>query len=159
MGSTQLKRGAVKNVDLANNAVTSGKIRNNAITGADIRESSLSGVASATSAANATNAGNATHANAAAALDRVVYVRQAGSVAAAPDMTNSSVGGASATCPAGSFAVGGGVGVADNSTTSVVDSFPEPGGRAWSVRVDNNDIAGAKSFTVVAVCLAASAAG
>jgi hypothetical protein len=163
VGSTQLKRGAVKNANLANNAVTGAKIRSNSVTGSDIRESSLRGVASATAAASATNA---THANAAAALDRVVYTRQAGSVGPGTvpdpvgDPTNvvATISGASATCPAGTFAVGGGVGVNNNQDTSVVDSFPEPGGRAWSVRVDNSSTT-TQTFTVVAVCLAAGAAG
>jgi hypothetical protein len=50
------------------------------------------------------------------------------------------------------------VGVNNNQDTSVVDSFPEPGGRAWSVRVDNSSTT-TQTFTVVAVCLAAGAAG
>jgi hypothetical protein len=159
VGSKQLKRGAVKNANLANNAVTGAKIRSNSVTGSDIRESSLSGVASATTAATATNA---THANAAGALDRVVYTRAAGAVPpatpSAPDPI-STVSGATAGCPAGTFAVGGGVGVDDNVNTSVVDSFPQPGGRGWSARVDNGDVDAAHGFTVVAVCLAAAAAG
>jgi hypothetical protein len=162
VGSTQLKRGAVKNVNLARNAVTGAKIRSNSVTGSDIRESSLSGVASANTAANATNATNATHANAAAALDRVVYTQARGAVPPATDAVPdpiSMVSGATAGCPSGTFAVGGGVGVDDNINTSVVDSFPQPGGRGWSARVDNGDLDAPHGFTVVAVCLAAAAAG
>ena len=89
-------------------------------------------------------------------------MRQPGSVAAGtPDGMGgftATIGAATATCPAGSFAVGGGVGIGDTSNTSVADSFPEPGGRGWTVRVDNSSPA-AQAFTVVAVCLAAGAAG
>jgi hypothetical protein len=155
VGSKQLKRSAVRNANIARNAVTGAKVKNRSLTAADIRVSSLAGVASAASAANAT------HSALAAGLDRVVYVRQAGAVPPGPADPNApaTVGGASAPCPPGTFVVGGGVGVDDNTNTSVVDSFPEPGGRAWTARVDNSDSGAAHAFTVIAVCIAATAAG
>ena len=67
--------------------------------------------------------------------------------------------GASAACPPGTFVVGGGVGVDDSVETAVVDSFPQPGGHAWTARVDNNDTTAAHGFTVAAVCVPATAAG
>ena len=70
----------------------------------------------------------------------------------------STVGAASAGCPPGTLVVGGGVGVDDRTNTSVVDSFPDQAGHAWTARVDNSDFA-SHSFTVVAVCIAAAAAG
>jgi len=152
VGSKQLKRNAVRTANLAKNAVTGAKVRNGSLTGADIKVGSLAGVASAATATNAT------HANAAAGLDRVVYVGQAGSVGPAVGM-EATIGGATAACPPGTLAVGGGVGVVDNQNTSVVDSFPEPGGRGWTARVDNSDPASAHPFNVVAVCIAAAAAG
>jgi hypothetical protein len=157
VGSKQLRKGAVRTTNLANGAVTGAKVKNGSLTAADIRVASLAGI----TAANATNA---THAGAAGALDRVTYVRQGGSVPAAPPPatpgeTSTVVGGTSAACPAGTFAVGGGVGVDDNQNTSVVDSFPSPDGRAWSARVDNSDIGAGHGFTVVAVCIAAATAG
>jgi hypothetical protein len=159
VGTKQLRKGAVKATNLANGAVTGAKVKNGSLTAADIRVASLAGI----TAANATNATNATHAGAAGALDRVTYVSQGGSVPAPPPVTppetSTIVGGASATCPAGTFAVGGGVGVEDNQNTSVVDSFPAPGGRAWTARVDNSDSTAAHGFTVVAVCIAAATAG
>jgi hypothetical protein len=138
--------------------VTGAKIKDGSITGADIKVSSLAGVPSAASATNAT------HAASAAGLDRVVQVRQGGSVGPAtptadPTAPTITVGGASATCPPGLLATGGGVGVDDNANTSVVDSFPEPGGHAWTARVDNSDVGAAHGFTVVAVCVGAAAAG
>jgi hypothetical protein len=153
VGTKQLRRGAVLNQALANNAVTSAKVKNRSLTAADINVASLKGVPSATTA------GTAGHANAAAALDRVAYVSAQGGVQAAPAVDVSAVGAASAPCPAGTVAIAGGVGVTDHVATSVVDSFPEPGGRAWTTRVDNNDTAAGKAFTVVAVCIAAASVG
>jgi hypothetical protein len=157
VGTKQLRKGAVKNTNLANGAVTGAKVKNGSLTAADIQVASLAGI----TAANATNA---THAGAAGALDKVFYVSRPGSVPAAPapvppETTSTIVGGASAACPPGTFAVGGGVGVEDNTQTSVVDSFPEPGGRAWTARVDNSDSSAPHGFTVVAVCIAAATAG
>ena len=158
VGSKQLRRGAVRANNLAKNAVTGAKVKNRSLTAADINVASLTGVASAASAANAT------HATAAAGLDRVTYAHQAGGVPPAPPPDPAgnqptSVAGASAGCPPGTLAIGGGVGVDDNINTSVVDSFPEPGGHAWTARVDNSDPGGPHGFTVVAVCVAAAAAG
>jgi hypothetical protein len=158
VGAKQIRNGAVRTAHLAKSAVTGAKIKNGSITGADINVSSLAGVASAAAATNAT------HAAAAAGLDRVVQVRQAGAVGPAtattdPTAPTITVAGASATCPPGMLVTGGGVGVDDNANTSVVDSFPEPGGRAWTARVDNSDVGASHGFTVVAVCIAAAAAG
>jgi hypothetical protein len=157
VGSKQLRKGAVRNANIANSAVTGAKVKNGSLTAADIRVASLAGITVA-------GATNATHAGAAGALDRVSYVSQPGSVPRAPapvppETTSTIVSGASATCPPGTFAVGGGVGVEDNTHTSVVDSFPEPGGRAWTARVDNSDVDAPHGFTVVAVCIAAATAG
>jgi len=162
---TRLPRNSVGPTQLKRNAVTGAKVKNRSLTAADIKVASLTGVASAASATNATNAA---HATAAAGLDRVVYVNQPGSVGpGAPDPADpgppqgiiATVGGASATCPPGTFVVGGGVGVDDNTNTAVVDSFPEPGGHAWTARIDNSDLSAAHGFAVVAVCVAAAAAG
>lgn len=156
VGAKQMRKAAVRTVNLANNAVTGAKVKNQSLTALDINVGSLAGVPSAA---------NATHAGAAAALDRVTYARAPGAVPPAPPPNPTTgdqpsvVAGASAACPAGTFAVGGGVGVDDNANTSVVDSFPEPGGRAWSARVDNSDPGAPHGFTVVAVCIAAAAAG
>jgi len=158
VGAKQLRTGAVRTANIAQGAVTGAKVKNGSITGADIKMSSLGGVPSAAAATNAT------HAGAAAGLDKVTYVSAAGGVPAAPPpdpMGNQPtvVSGASATCPPGTLVSGGGVGVVDNTNTSVVDSFPEPGGHAWTARVDNNDPAAGHGFTVVAVCIGAAAAG
>jgi len=158
---TRLPAGSVGPKQLKKNAVTGAKVKNGSLTAADIKVGSLAGVASAASAASAA------HANAAGSLDRVVYVNQPGTVGpATPDPADPvnnpptpTIVGASATCPAGTLAVGGGVGVDDFANTSVVDSFPDAGGRAWTVRVDNNDTAASHTFVVRAACVAAAAAG
>ena len=157
VGAKQIRTGAVRTVHIAQNAVTGAKIKNASITGADIKMSSLGGVPSAAAA---------THAGAAAGLDKITYISAAGGVPPAPPLPTdpnatpqTSVAGASATCPPGTLVVGGGVGVVDNSNTSVVDSFPEPGGHAWTARVDNSDPGAGHGFTVVAVCVGAAAAG
>jgi hypothetical protein len=156
---TRLPSGSVGTKQLKKNAVTGAKVKNGSLTAADIKVSSLAGVASAANAANATNAG---HAAAAAGLDRVVYVNQPSAVGAAtgdPANPTITIAGAVASCPPGTFVVGGGVGVDDNTNTAVVDSFVNPGGHGWAARVDNADLGAAHGFTVVAVCVAATAAG
>jgi len=161
---TRLPSNSVGSKQLKKNAVTGAKVKNRSLTAADIKVSSLAGVASAASATNATNAG---HAGAAAGLDRVQYVNQPGSVGPGTrdpaDPTGATViatvGAASAGCPPGTLVSGGGVGVDDRTNTSVVDSFPDQGGHAWTARVDNADPGASHSFTVVAVCVAAAAAG
>jgi len=155
---TRLPAGSVGPKQLKKNAVTGAKVKNRSLTAADIKVASLAGVASAV------NAANATHAGAAAGLDKVSYITKPSGVPPAPppDAAGnqpSTVAGASAPCPPGTYAVGGGVGVDDNTNTSVVDSFPEPGGHAWTARVDNSDPGAAHGFTVVAVCVPAVTAG
>jgi hypothetical protein len=159
---TRLPAGSVGSKQLRQNAVTGAKVKNRSLTAADINVSSLTGVASAASAANAANAASATHAGAAAALDTVTYVTQPGTVdRATPDDAGGFVptlDAATAACPAGTFVVGGGVGLDDHTNMAVVDSFPEPGGRAWTARVHNNDGDSGHAFTVVAICVVAIAA-
>ena len=155
---TRLPSGSVGSKQLKKNAVTGAKVKNRSLTVADIKVASLAGVASAVSAASAT------HANAAGGLDKITYINAPSGVPAAPppDAAGnqpSTIAGASATCPPGTYAIAGGVGVDDNTNTSVVDSFPEPGGHAWTARVDNNDPGAAHGFTVVAVCVPAVTAG
>jgi len=86
----------------------------------------------------------------------------AGSVAPATGPSTDPVatfGTATATCDAGQLAVGGGVKVDDQENTGTSDTCPDAGGRAWTARVDNNDVAAAHAFTVYAICLPAAAAG
>ena len=152
VGSKQIRKGAVRTTHLAKGAVTGAKVKDGSLSGADINLGSLSGVTPA----------NATHAGVAGGLDRVVYVNQpasAGQATGDPTAPTPTITGASAACPPGTFVVGGGVGVDDFTNTAVVDSFPQPGGHAWSARVDNSDPSAAHGFTVVAVCVPAVTAG
>jgi hypothetical protein len=150
VGTKQLKRNAVARANIKANAVDSAKVVNESLTGQDIKESSLAQVPSAASAGQAANSG---HANAAGAVDRIVFRSAGGSVPAAPDPTSSAVAGATAGCDAGTHAASGGARLEDPGSTSLVDSYPDGGGRAWSVHVDNGDVASAHGFTVFVVCV------
>jgi hypothetical protein len=88
-----------------------------------------------------------------------VYVQVTAGIPPAPADGSSSVNSATANCPAGHFPVGGGGATSDPVSASVVDSFPSPDFRGWTVRADNGDPAAGKSFQAIAVCLAASARG
>lgn len=153
VGSKQLKRGAVARAHIKNGAVNGSKVANDSLTGADVVEGSLGQVPSAVSAAGAA------HANATAVLDKVAYRTAGTAVPPSPDMgVTPGVASATAVCDAGQLVVGGGVKVDDAVFTSVVDSFPDAGGRAWTARVDNSD-ATAHNFAVYAACVPAGAVG
>jgi hypothetical protein len=126
------------------------------LTGSDIKEASLGQVPSAAAAASAASS---THAGAAAALDRVTYRGAIGSVAIADPTSTHAIGSATASCDTGQVVTGGGVRVDDPEMTSVVDSYPDAGGRAWTARVDNSDTAAAHGFSVFAICVAAGSVG
>lgn len=147
VGTKQLKRNAVAKANIKANAVDAGKVANDSLTGQDIKESSLAQVPSAGSAANST------HANAAGAVDRIVFRSAPGAVPPAPDATSSSLAGATASCDPGTHAASGGARLDDPDNTSLVDSYPDGGGRSWSVHVDNGDPASAHGFTVFVVCV------
>ncbi len=166
VGTKQLKRNAVARATIKKNAVNGAKVANDSLTGSDIDESSLGQVPSAAAAASAASAGNANHATASAMLDRIAYRTRAATVpAATPDPGDPTgdpvtrVAGATATCDAGQLASGGGAKVDDLENTAVIDSYPDGGGRGWSVRVGNDDAEAAHTFTVYVICVPAGAAG
>jgi hypothetical protein len=152
VGARELKPKAVTRAAIKANAVDGSKVAADALTGSDIKEASLGQVPSAASAASST------HAGAAAALDRVTYRAAAGSVPPG-DPTTNGLAGATASCDTGQVVTGGGVRVDDPDMTSVVDSYPDGGGRAWTARVDNSDTAAAHGFSVFAICVAAGSVG
>lgn len=152
VGSKQLKAGAVARADIKNGAVNGAKVAKDALTGNDINEASLAQVVSAVTA------GSAAHANSTGVLDKIAYRIGTASVPAAPDPTTPASAVATAACDGGQLVAGGGVKVEDPDNTSVIDSYPDAGGRAWSARVDNND-ASAHNFTAYAICIPALAAG
>jgi hypothetical protein len=154
VGSKQLKAGAVTRADIKNGAVNGAKVAKDALTGDDINEASLAQVSSAVSAGSASTAA---HANATGALDKIAFRTATNSVPASDGMTPTTAI-ATAACDGGQIVAGGGVKVEDPGTTSVIDSYPDAGGRAWSARVDNNDTS-PHNFTVYAICIAALVAG
>lgn len=149
----KIKRSAVDRGKLANNAIDASKVANDSLTGTDIAEASLTGVASAQ------NAVHAAASDSSAAMDKVVYRTAAGTVPPAPSATASSTVAVAAGCDGGQHVVGGGVKVEDIDNSSVVDTYPDAGGTAWTARVDNTDTASAHGFTVYAICIASAATG
>jgi hypothetical protein len=149
VGSRELKKNAVKTAHINNSAVTGAKVKTDSLTGADINEASLGQVALAAASA---------HANAAAALDKVTYRAAAGSAPPTADPNSPTIGAATATCDAGLVATGGGVRVEDTDASSVVDSYPDGGGRSWTGHIDNS-ASTASPFTVFVVCVPAATVG
>ena len=106
------------------------------------------------------------HAAAAAASTRSSYVNAPAGVARGaaagrgPNRAATAVAGALGDLPARACSSSAAVsGSTTTRNTAVVDSFPQPGGHAWTARVDNSDPGAAHGFTVVAVCVPAAAAG
>ena len=87
------------------------------------------------------------------------YKTAAGTVPRAPAAEETSSASASVSCDAGQHATGGGARLDDVAETAVQDSFPGPGGTAWTVRVGNDDPAAAHGFTVFVVCVPSTVAG
>jgi hypothetical protein len=152
VGAKQLKAGAVERIKIKKNAVNDTKVLDESLTGSDIREGTLGKVPSAAAADAAANAG---HANSSAALDKVTYKSLPGSAE-----VNTTVG-ITVPCDPGQRAIGGGAQVTDPVSAYIVDTFPQPGGTAWTARVANGLAPGgaAQSFTVYALCAPVVAAG
>jgi hypothetical protein len=168
VSTKQLKRSAVTRDKIRNNAIVSSKVADNALTGADIAEASLAGVGSAQSAQTAarattsdraTSAANSDHATAAGSIDKVSYRVTTVTVPPAVSVDQHSVAGATAGCDAGQHVVGGGVKVEDFADASVVDSYPDASGTAWSGHADNPDPTAGHDFTVYAICAVTVATG
>ena len=152
VGAKQLKASAVERVKIKKNAVNDAKVQDESLTGTDIREGTLGKVPAATSADAAVNAG---HANSSAALDKVTFKSAPGSVEAGM------VVGITVPCDPGQRAISGGAQVTDPGSAFIVDSFPQPGGTAWTARVAHGITppAAAQTFTVYAICTPVGVAG
>jgi hypothetical protein len=163
VATRQLRNDAVTGAKIRNNAVDRAKVRNNAIDGSKVADDSLSGADIAegtlTGVGSAQNAAHAAASDSSAALDKVAYRTAGGTVPPAPSATAASNAAATAGCDPGQHAVGGGAKVEDLDNTSVIDSFPDAGGSAWTGHVDNADAAGAHPFTVYVICVASAATG
>jgi hypothetical protein len=158
VGPKQLKRNAVTATNIKANAISSAKVKDNSLKGRDIDEASLSAVPLATRATTADSVARAGVANLAAGLERVVYRVSTVSLPQAPAPGESTEGEATARCDPGQLVVGGGVQLEQNAPMSVVDGFPN-GAAAWTASANNDDVLAAHSFTVYAICIAATTPG
>lgn len=162
VGTKQIKPKAVKRAHIAANAVTGAAVAADSLTGSDIVESSLGKVPSAAAAdhaGGADRAASADHAGSAGSIDAVHYRTVSGAVPPAPSDVEVSTAVATAFCDAGQHATGGGVRLDDPRNAAIVDSYPDFDGTAWTVHVDNSDIAAPHGFTAYAACVASGAAG
>jgi hypothetical protein len=152
VGAKQLKASAVERIKIKKNAINDAKVQDESLTGTDIREGTLGKVPAAAAADSAVNAG---HANSSAALDKVTFKSAPGSAEA------STVVGVTVPCDAGQRAISGGAQSTDPARAYIVDSFPQPGGAAWTARVANPADPGgaAQTFTVYAICTPVGVAG
>jgi hypothetical protein len=163
VGKQQLRKAAVVNSKINDNAVNSRTVLDNSLTGSDINEARLGEVPLAAHAATADRATSADLATAAGraqvavALERVVYRTATATVAPGLPAASTESDPVSARCDPGQFVVGGGVRLDDNM--SVVDAFPDAGGTAWTAKAANDDTASPRNFVVYAICVTANAPG
>jgi hypothetical protein len=184
VGSKQLKRNAVTNAKIHNGAVGSAKIKNGAISASKIGKGAISAVnlnltklgtvpsatnsgfatnaghaTTADSATNATNATNAKNADTSTAMGSVSYVITPTITAPAcgtgPPCTSPSDTPGTATCPAGTTVIAGGVETSAGGE-EINESIPETGlgstvPNEWHAFVDNFTNTD-HNFNVVAIC-------
>ena len=147
VGPTQLKKNAVVRAKIKKNAVNGSKVANGSLTGDDVKESTFDKVPAAALA------DGATHADSSAAVDKITYKTAAGTAPAG----GGAGGSATATCDPGQHVVGGGLRVDDPADANILDDYPDASNTAWTGRA----YAGSApvNFTVVAICMTASATG
>jgi hypothetical protein len=141
VGPKQLKAKAVTAPKIKANAINGSKIANGSLTAADLSPATLAKVPAASSADSAP-------------IARLQIVSADGTNSPAPASGGVDVKGATATCPTGMYAIGGGVHVSDSSSQAMNDSHPA-GLTAWSGEAYNAG-GGTPSFTVSAVCAPAA---
>ncbi|MDX6718413.1 MAG: hypothetical protein QOJ63_667 [Solirubrobacteraceae bacterium] len=152
---SRVRNGSLKTADLAAGAADGSKVRDGSLTGADLAAGAVDGSkvrdGSLTSADIAGKVAAAVIADGLASVQRVAVPGT--SEAAAPGgFTNRT---ATATCPAGTFVVGGGASLNDRTVQSLDDSFPSSA-TAWTTNIVN-DGETAPGFTVFAICVPAVA--
>ncbi len=136
---------SVGTVQLKSMAVTRAKIADRAIDGSKVKDGSLSA---------ADIAGKLPVAVTADGLARIQRVTSAS--ANDPASADSySVKAATASCPAGTFVVGGGASLGDQNAQLVNDSYPSSAS-SWTANVANGAPTAA-SFNVYAICVPAAA--
>lgn len=135
------------------NSLSGNRLMNGSVTGKQIAISSLGKVPSAAKADVATSATSATTATTAgsAPISSVTYVTVNSTV---PYSANPTL--VTASCPAGTTVVGGGVSLSDEIDELVSDSYPN-GKAGWSADVFNGDSAQSHGATVTAICAPAAA--
>jgi hypothetical protein len=105
------------------------------------------------------SATNAVHAQAAGAIDKVTYQSATSGVpGAAPGAVVTPVATGTVTCNPGQRVISGGAKVDNPAEAFVIDTYPDVGNTAWTVRIGNAGAAPV-GFTVVAICTSVSAAG
>ena len=151
VGTSQIKAKAVTRAKLGSKAVDASKVAPDAIDGSKVKDGTLSGsdinVASLAKVPSATAADTA----GSAAIARVKIVTAS---ATADDSAGAPV---TATCDAGSAAVGGGASVADQSKGFVNDSYPSAA-NAWTAHAFAYS-GQSVGVTTYAICAPAAATG
>jgi len=148
VSTRQLANGAVSTAKIKNGAVNGSKVAPNSITGANINLGTLGKVPTAGTADTATSA-------AAAPIAKVQIITATGTSGASTGSGN--VASATATCPQGTFVLGGGTHLADEVAQTTDDSYPSAN-NAWTANVFNGGT-GTPTFTVYAICGPAAATG
>jgi len=140
VGTKQLKNGSVTMAKLAARAINGSKVAAGSLTGADINVATLGTVPSA----------------AAAPIAKVQIITASGASTPA-SATSGTLATATATCPTGTYVVGGGARLSDELAELINDSYPS-GSNAWTADVFNVST-GTPGFTVYAICAPAAATG
>jgi hypothetical protein len=138
VGTKQIKNGAVTKPKLAAKSVDGSKVAPRSLTGANINLTRLGKVPTATTA------------------DRLAKIQRT-TAPGANKAIQDSVAAATATCPQGTFVVGGGAHLSDQANQVTNDSYPSAN-NAWTADVFNGGT-GAPGFTVYALCARAAGAG
>jgi hypothetical protein len=172
VGTKQLQKGAVTSKKIAANAVTSGKIKPGSIGSKKLKSTLVVPNANhanladnATSATNATNATNATSATTAAGLANITYVQSPNitSPAGGGTVNNPSDTSGAVKCPTGLSAIAGGfttsaLGLEVNESQPTFGNGTTKPATGWNGFIDNFT-ATARTFSVWAICVPASAGG
>jgi hypothetical protein len=154
VGTIQLKSRAVTKAKIAPGAVDGSKVRNGSLTGADIAAGAVDG--SKVRDGSLSGADIAGKVPAAVTADMLANVQRIVVPAASePASGSSTIKTITATCPAGTFVVGGGANLSDQYAQLVNDSYPSST-TAWTADVFN-DSPSAPGFTVYAICVPAAA--
>ncbi len=141
------------------NSLSGNRLKNETLTGKQINLNQLGTVPNATNAVtatNATNAVNATNATNATSspISKVTYSQSTGTIPESNGVTTGAVQ-ITASCPTGTYVIGGGGSVANESDGYVNDSAPS-GETGWIVTFDNTSTANTVGATVTAICAPAA---